>query len=238
MQLPRHDRGRTMWIVASLAILTFLGVNGCSDEPTGEGASSGDTVRSRSSQGTAQSNSSGYFADSVVAAWEKAGAEALWIVHSDEGQITLRRDPPNPMFMNLKASENVPTYLPGFTIDHWKDGMTTGLPVPEIGFGLYLSSSGIRDSGLKELTRFDTLRSLSFYQGRITDAGVKELTAMKNLCALSLYNTSLTDAAARELAKIKTLEYVDLGGTNVRISGNALFELQQTLPKCTIFRRR
>jgi hypothetical protein len=238
MQLRRCERGRAMWITVLFVALASLGLSGCSDEPTGEGASSDDTVRSQSAQGTTQSDSSGYFADSVVAAWEKAGAEALWLVHSDDGQITVRRDPPNSMFLNLKAAEHVPTYLPGFMIPNWEDGMTEGLPVPKVGFGLYLSPSGIRDSGLTELARFDTLESLNFYQGRITDAGVKELAALKNLRALSLHNTDLTDVAAKELAQIKTLEYVDLGGTNVRISGGALFELQQTLPNCTIFRRR
>lgn len=238
MQLQRHTLERIAPIAVSLATLALLGLGGCSDEPAGEGASSGDTVRSQSSQGTAESDSSAYFAGSVVAAWEKAGAEAGWIVHSDDGEFTFRTDPPNSMFAKLRASENVPTYLPGFRIANWQDGMTAGLPVPRIGFGLNLYSSGIRDAGLGELGRFNTLWSLNFYQGRITDEGVKKLAALENLRALSLYNTRLTDAAAKELARIKTLEYVDLGGTNVRISGNALFELQQTLPKCTIFRRR
>ncbi len=220
-----------------LAVVAAFILVGCGKEPAAEGDSSQDATQNGSSHNT-QKDGFAYFADDVVQAWEQAGAEALWIVHSDDGQITHRSDPPSSVFANLKVSGSVLRYMPGFEISNWQDGMTADLPVPKVGFALDLSPSGIRDTGLKELARFDTLQSLSFYQGRITDEGVKELTALKGLRALSLYNTSLTDAATKELAKIKTLEYLDLGGRNVRASGGAIFELQQALPNCTIFRRR
>lgn len=236
----------TSHVSTVLAILAALIPAGCGKEPTAEGDSSQGATQKDSSAAVAKSDSSRstqkdglvYFANDVVKAWEQAGAKPLWIVHNDDGQITHRTDPPSSVFANLKASGSVLRYMPGFEISNWQDGMTADLPVPKIGFGLDLSSSGIRDTGLRELARFDTLLSLSFYQGRVTDVGVKELTALKNLRALNLYNTSLTDAAIKELAKIKTLEYLDLGGRNVRASGGAIFELQQTLPNCTIFRRR
>jgi uncharacterized lipoprotein YehR (DUF1307 family) len=229
-----------------LAILAALMLAGCGKEPTAEGDSSRSGTQKDSSQAVVNSDSSrstqkdglAYFADDVLSAWEQAGAKPLWIVHNDDGQITHRSDPPSSVFANLKASGSVLRYMPGFEISNWQDGMTADLPVPKVGFGLDLSPSGVRDTGLQELARFDTLQSLSFYQGRITDDGVKELTALKDLRALSLYNTNLTDVAIKELAKIKTLEYLDLGGRNVRASGAAIFELQKALPNCTIFRRR
>ncbi len=243
-RFSRHQS--TLRILGVSAVLMTLILAGCGKQPTAEGDSQDETqkdssqqvARSDSPHGDTQKDGLAYFADDVVKAWKQAGAEAVWIVHNDDGQITLRTDPPSSMFANLKASANVPKYLPGFKIPNWQDGMTASLPVPKIGFGLDLYSSGIRDTGLTELARFETLQSLNFYQGRVTDEGVKELTTLKDLRALSLYNTSLTDGAIKELAKIKTLEYVDLGGTNVRASGSALFELKQMLPNCTIFRRR
>lgn len=244
---PRLSRSHsTSYVSTVLAILAALILAGCGKEPTAEGDSAQGASQENSSQTgakgdasrSAQTDGLAYFTDDVVKAWEQAGAEVLWIVHGDDGQITRRTRPPSSVFADLKAVGSVPRYMPGFTISNWRDGMTADLPVPKVGFGLDLYSSGISDTGLKELARFDTLQSLNFYQGRITDEGVSQLTALKNLKVLSLYNTSLTDAAIKELAKIKTLEYLDLGGRNVRASGGAIFELQQALPDCTIFRRR
>jgi hypothetical protein len=237
MQVHICRRRPTLWSLVGLAVSATLVLTGCGKTPQAGAESSAQTSQRDSSQQAVPSDAA-YFVDNVLKAWKQAGAEPGWIVHSDDGQFSFRTDPPNSMFVTLKATANVPRYLPGFRISNWHDGMTADLPAPKIGFGLDLYSSGITDTGLKELSRFDMLQSLNFYQGRITDEGVKELTALGSLRALSLYNTRLTDAAVKELAKIKTLEYVDLGGANVRASGGALFELQQALPDCTIFRRR
>jgi hypothetical protein len=229
---------RAWWSLIGVAVCLAVVLGGCEKTPQAEAESSAASAQGDSSQEAAETGGSTYFADRVVEAWEQKGAEAGWIVLNDDGQFTFRDDPPNPVFADLKAFGEVPRYLPGFKITNWQDGMTEALPVPKIGFGLELYSSGISDSGVAEMARLDTLQSLNFYQGRITDEGVKQLTELDDLRAVSLYNTDLTDAAVKDLATIETLEFVDLGGANVRASSGSVYGLQQALPDCTVLRRR
>ena len=96
----------------------------------------------------------------VVAAWEKAGAEAGWFSSWYAG----------PTFAAAKQSPR-PGQIAGFRVKKWQDGMLKDLPAPEVLFALDLSGTAVTDAGLKELAAFKRLTLLGL-EGctEVTDA--------------------------------------------------------------------
>ena len=68
----------------------------------------------------------------------------------------------------------------------------------------------------------------------MTDAGLKELAGLTGLPTLYLEDTQVSDAGLKELAGLTSLRLLDLVGTDVTVAG--VGKLQNTLPKCTIYR--
>ncbi len=225
----RHAPIRTAaWLMVALLSLTLAG---CGKDPGTEGDSSGNTGAGKLPQSTSKNETPRYFSDSVVKAWEQAGAEAGWIRQDNKGDLWFRTGTKE----GYGVGPNLANDLPAFRLERWADGALAPLPVPASGFALDVHSARVTDAKLKELAGMKSLRSLNLDNTRVSDAGIAELTGLGNLRAMNLHNTNLTDAGLKELAKIKSLKWVNLNG--VRVTSSALFELKQALPGCTIYRR-
>jgi Leucine-rich repeat (LRR) protein len=221
-----------LWTFISLVVLMPFAITGCGDEPATEGGSSSDAGRSDSSQESAAKDSPSYFADNIIKAWEQAGAQAGWIRPDDQGDFWFREGTKK----GYGAGPNLPDDLPAFQFSNWKEGVIAELPVPAVAFALDLPRTRVTDVGLKELAKLESLQLLNLDNTNVGDAGVKELIGLQNLRAINLHYTDITDAGLRELTKLKNLRSVNLNG--VKVSSNALFQLNQALPDCTIYRRR
>lgn len=139
----------------------------------------------------------------IVAAWEKAGAWAVWMSPNDGG-LAFRI-----------AADGKQEEVPGFAFLEWKPGVVGRLPQPGRGFGLSLNSSGVRDTELKELAGLSSVRLLSLYRTDVTDAGLKEIAGLTSLQSLDLGHTEVTDPGLKELAGLKSLQWLGLIRTRV-----------------------
>ncbi len=134
--------------------------------------------------------------EKVVAAWKDAGAEVCWV--NTFGGWT---DKPTP---GCRV---------GFRFHGWGEGRFDDLPAPDAPFHLSVSfpwpgdetkgiAKEITDGGLKELVRFQNLRSLDVFGTTITDTGAKEIAKLKNLGELDLSCTKVTAVGLKALAKL------------------------------------
>src|SRR4051794_11406337 len=105
----------------------------------------------------------------------------------------------------------------------WSPGVLTQLPDLGRPFNLVFSEDELTDTGLKELTRFKSLKGLFLYKSQVTDAGLKELASLKGLEELSLADTAVTDAGLKELSALANLHYLDLSFT--RVTGASMRDL-------------
>ena len=64
---------------------------------------------------------------------------------------------------------------------------------------LWLSSTGVTDTGLIDLQSMKRLRVLGLARTGITDAGLKHLAAIKSLREVYIFPTKVTDGAVDEL---------------------------------------
>ncbi len=231
MQSRCSHRYPISWALVALAILMPFAITGCGDEPGAEGGSSGEAAEGNSSQRAAMKSSPSYFTGEVIEAWEQAGAQAGWIRQGQDGRFYFREGTKAGYSDGL----NLPSDLPAFQVRTWQEGLIAELPAPAVAFALDLSPSRVTDESLKGLAMLKNLQLLNLDNTRVGDAGIKELTGLKGLRALNLHNTNLTDAGLKDLAELKNLASVDLNG--VRVSGDALFQLKQALPDCTVYRR-
>jgi hypothetical protein len=102
--------------------------------------------------------------DNIIKAWKDAGATVGWMKVEEFGALTFVEKP--------EAGA-----IPAFRFPKWKDGKIAQLPVPEVPFGLDLSSTEVMDNALKEL-------------------------ALKNLTRLCLCDTKTTDEEVEKLQKV------------------------------------
>ena len=66
---------------------------------------------------------------------------------------------------------------------------------------LLLSYSNVKDSDLKDLIGFDTLKFLTLHCTSLTDKGLKILTSLKNLKYVSVYSTKTTKLGRESFLK-------------------------------------
>ncbi len=85
----------------------------------------------------------------MVAAWAKAGAEAVWIGQNDFALVTFH-----------VGGEGKEGEVPGFRFKVWQPEVLGRLPQPEGGFGLSFIDTKLTDAGLKELAGLKSLRTL------------------------------------------------------------------------------
>jgi hypothetical protein len=109
----------------------------------------------------------------IVAAWEKAGAQAGWFGPNEFGYHVFHY-----------RKEGTEGEVPIFAFKHPHFNMLGELPQPESGFGLELVSTQVTDAWLKRLARGDRLKflqTLNLYATNVTDAGLKELAGLTSL---------------------------------------------------------
>lgn len=121
---------------------------------------------------------------------------------------------------------------------------------------LVVKGKGITDGAVRYLTHLTELRMLNLESTSLTDEGVGSLRALEELECLSLKGTRIGSAALRRIADLPALEeldlaytaiddqalvyladcehleYLDLTGT--KVTPEAIEELQQRLPDCSI----
>jgi hypothetical protein len=186
----------------------------------------------------------------VMEAWKKAGFRAGWMGQDKTfGYFTFSQ-----FLEKLEAS----TALPAFVVIEWKPGVLEALPEPQSSFGLSLGLSGITDTDLKEVARFQQLTSLDLLScKKVTDAGLKDVAKLQQLTTLHLWRTKITDAGLKEVAKLQNLTLLALDGNNnitikglkelvslkqltmltindTKITNAGLAELRNALPKCIV----
>src|SRR5947207_13641692 len=76
----------------------------------------------------------------ILAAWQKAGAQAGWMAAGEFGYPVFR-----------VARDGKEGEIPAFKFKEWKPGVIGGLPRPERGFGLSLQYANMTNAGLKDL---------------------------------------------------------------------------------------
>ena len=94
----------------------------------------------------------------------------------------------------------------------------------------------VDDVGLAHIGRRSTLVELYLDSTGITDSGLKELEGLPAIRELTLSACEgITDAGCRSLASLETLEYLSLIDCP-NISERALVDLECSLPHCRIAR--
>ncbi len=113
-----------------------------------------------------------------------------------------------------------------FRFHWWGEGRFDDLPAPDAPFHLSVSfpwpgdetkeiAKEITDGGLKELVRFQNLRSLDVFGTTITDTGAKEIAKLKNLGELDLSCTKVTAVGLKALAKLPSITRLTLSQMDV-----------------------
>src|SRR5438094_582209 len=117
----------------------------------------------------------GRLPEAVVAAWEKAGAEAGWMVLDREGFQAIQSG--GPGVYSTRATDAGLKQLAGLQhLEH-----------------LNLGHNGkVTDTGLKELAGLRQLKTLNLQYIRVTDAGLKHLAGLGQLQGLKLENARVT----------------------------------------------
>ena len=162
-------------------------------------------------------------ATEVLAAWQKAGAEFLWVSSTQWGFLAWRSGKEKPMG----------GAVPAFGVALLPPGKLKVLPPPEIPFGLRFGPQ-LTDAGLKALAGLTQLQLLDLRNSQVTDAGLKELAGLTQLQSLDLVATQVTDVGLKELAGLTQLQSLDLWITKVTDAG--VQELQKALPQVSISR--
>ena len=152
----------------------------------------------------------------IVAAWEKAGAEAGWTAPRPYQSWGV------PWTKKRKAGE-VPAFR--FKVVPPVDVLAK-LPQPGRAYGFFLNDRlfednkrKLTDHHLKELARLNSLQVLEIPWSEVTDVGLKEVARQKMLQALDISKTHVTDAALRELAGLLSLTHLGLIDTQVTDAG-------------------
>ena len=158
----------------------------------------------------------------IAKAWTDAGAQVGWI----RMEFEFRGDYGRFIHADKAPVGELPAFQYGTrgqwkisSLPRWKAGVLEKLPDPGVPFALILSTTEVRNAGLKELAGFKSLRMLNLGVTWISDAGIRELAGLKNLQWLSLSNTGLTDAGLKELAGLSNLRSFDLYYTSVSDAG-------------------
>jgi hypothetical protein len=99
---------------------------------------------------------------------------------------------------------------------------------------LNLDHTEMTDAGLEHLNGLAQLNWLHLGGTQVTGAGLEHLKGMSQLWHLHLGDTQVTDTGLERLKGMSKLLTLDLKGTQVTDAGVA--ELQQALPKITIYR--
>ncbi|MCX5669841.1 MAG: hypothetical protein NTU94_00770, partial [Planctomycetota bacterium] len=87
-----------------------------------------------------------------------------------------------------------------------RDEKLPGRPIVEV----YLISTPVTDSDLKDLKELKGLQELVLTSTRITDAGLKDLKELNDLQRLGLSRTQITDAGLGRLKELKGLQHLSL----------------------------
>jgi internalin A len=149
------------------------------------------------------------FPPDIFEAWTGAGATPGWVRANTE-ELT---------FFDASAPPEIaplPGDVPGFRLDRWRNGVVGTLPPPQQPFALKLDSTGVTDSGLKELSGMCALHTLDLRGTEVTDTGLRELAELKGLRTLNLsFVKKVTDAGLKELASLKGLQRLYLTRTSV-----------------------
>lgn len=151
----------------------------------------------------------GQVSEKVIQAWKDAGAEVRWVATS-----------------GLWDDKPTPGCRVGFRFHGWVQGRFDDLPAPEAPFHLDVSfpwpgdeSKGvaqeITDGGLKELGKFQNLRSLDVFGKGVTDAGAGEIAKLKGLEQLGLSCTKVTADGLKGLAKSRPVTRLSLSQMDV-----------------------
>jgi len=92
---------------------------------------------------------------------------------------------------------------------------------------VYLHGTPFDDDGCVNLSRLESIRTLSLGQTRVTDRGAAAIAALRNLEDLDLGGTRVTDATLRKLAACPNLKRFSIDHTDVTDAGiAALAELK------------
>ncbi|MCH8822752.1 MAG: hypothetical protein IH984_04515 [Planctomycetes bacterium] len=86
---------------------------------------------------------------------------------------------------------------------------------------LDLSTTGISDDGLKQLSSYGQLKRLGLQQTGITDAGLENLVKLKTLEVLNLHSTTVTNEGIQALRPMNNLRRLYLWKTKVTLTGAA-----------------
>src|SRR5438876_487948 len=78
--------------------------------------------------------------EKIVQQWKDAGAEVSWLRVDRDGSLQF-----------ISATKGVPSDLPAFRFNSWRENVLSKLPVPPEPFGLALGGTQVTDTGLKEL---------------------------------------------------------------------------------------
>jgi uncharacterized protein (TIGR03067 family) len=165
-------------------------------------------VAALGSEGVVQDKSPTALPETLLTAWEKAGASAGWISLNQSGHLTFRAG------VKGKAGE-----VAAFSMSEWKRWSLAGLPQPEQAFGLSFSNTEMTDAGMKQLATLKHLRVLDLSATKMTDKQLSEIAGMKQLQSLSLGGTEVTDVGLKSLAGLTQLQALDLSGTKVSTEG-------------------
>jgi Leucine-rich repeat (LRR) protein len=144
----------------------------------------------------------------IVQAWKKGGAGSGWMGVGSSGSLTFRI-----------STSGMTDVMPGLTFPAWKEGVVPQLPDPGIPFALSLNGQKLTDAGLKELERFDDLKSLALYNTDLGDGQMKLLARLTSLEYLDISHTKVTDAGLRELSTLKRLRSLCLNDTEITDQG-------------------
>jgi hypothetical protein len=93
---------------------------------------------------------------------------------------------------------------------------------------LFLDDTKVTDDGLKQLSAYSDLRTLSLCNTRITDQGLGYVAQCPHLQRLSLRYCHVTDVGLGRLAALRGLKTLDVQETRVSPAGVA--RLQKALP--------
>src|SRR5262245_51564777 len=171
--------------------------------------------------------------ESVIAAWERAGAEVGWMQVGSEGLLEWRPADEKPVKGALQAFRLrvFPTgqlkslgsldgpfglWLQGATLTSVELRELTGLKRLET---LYLGGTNLTDADLATLAELKDLRSLHFGGTRVTDGGLKAVGALSQLELLDIAGAKVTDSGLKELARLHRLRALHIGSTRVTDQG-------------------
>ncbi len=148
------------------------------------------------------------FNSKIITAWQKAGALVGWLAQGPRGG-----------WYYLKTKPNGIDALPAFVLRKFKPGLLSNLPAPSVPFAIGMGNTQIDNKGLKELAKFNNLKSLDLSHTNVTDEGLMNLKVIASLRSLDLGASKVTDDGLKNLAKIHQLRKLYFGSTAVTDTG-------------------